>query len=56
MRHGPFRIGTVERDHWLKAMDNALHELAPADDIRAKLDAYFVMAADAMRNVDEVTP
>ncbi len=56
MRHAPFRIGTVERDHWLKAMDNALNELAPADDIRAKLDAYLVMAADAMRNVEEVTP
>jgi hemoglobin len=56
MRHGPFRIGTVERDHWLTAMDNALNELAPADEIRAKLDAYFVMAADAMRNVEEVTP
>lgn len=55
MRHGPFRIGTVERDHWLAAMDNALNELAPADDIRARLDAYFVMAADAMRNVEEVT-
>jgi hemoglobin len=56
MRHGPFRIGTVERDHWLKAMDDALNELALADEIRAKLDAYFVMAADAMRNVEEVTP
>jgi hemoglobin len=56
MRHAPFRIGTIERDRWLKAMDDALNELAPADEIRAKLDAYFVMAADAMRNVDEVTP
>jgi hemoglobin len=56
MRHAPFRIGAVERDHWLKAMDDALNELAPADEIRARLDAYFGMAADAMRNVDEVTP
>jgi hemoglobin len=56
MRHGPFRIGTAERDHWLKAMDDALNELAPATEIRAKLDAYFVMAADAMRNVEEATP
>jgi hemoglobin len=55
MRHGPFRIGTVERDHWLAAMDGALDERAPADDIRARLDAYFVMAADAMRNVEDVT-
>ncbi len=55
MRHGPFRIRTVERDHWLTAMDGALNELAPADDVRAKLDAYFVMAADAMRNVEDAT-
>lgn len=55
MRHAPFRIGTVERDHWLKAMDNALDELAPADEVRARLDAYFVMAADAMRNVEDAT-
>jgi hemoglobin len=56
MRHGPFRISTVERDHWLRAMDDALTELAPADEIRARLDAYFMMAADAMRNVEEATP
>jgi hemoglobin len=56
MRHGPFRIGTTERDHWLNAMEDALNELAPAHEIRAKLDAYFVMAADAMRNVEDVTP
>ncbi len=55
MRHAPFRIGTVERDHWLKAMDNALDELAPAVEVRARLDAYFVMAADAMRNVEDAT-
>jgi hemoglobin len=56
MRHGPFRIGIVERDHWLKAMDDVLNELAPSDDVRARLDAYFGMAADAMRNVEDVTP
>jgi hemoglobin len=56
MRHGPFRIGMVERDHWLRAMESALNELAPADDVRARLDAYFLMAADAMRNVEDVTP
>jgi hemoglobin len=56
MRHGPFRIGTIERDHWLHAMTEALNELNPAPEIRARLDDYFVMAADAMRNVDEATP
>jgi hemoglobin len=56
MRHGPFRIGMIERDHWLQAMNEALNELSPAPEIRARLDDYFVMAADAMRNVDEATP
>jgi hemoglobin len=56
MRHGPFRIGTIERDRWLKAMDDALNEMNPAPEIRARLDDYFVMAADAMRNVDDATP
>jgi hemoglobin len=56
MRHGPFRIGTIERDHWLRAMTEALNEVNPAPEIRARLDDYFVMAADAMRNVDEATP
>jgi hemoglobin len=55
MRHGPFRIGMIERDHWLAAMQAALDELNPAPEIRARLDEYFVMAADAMRNVDEAT-
>ena len=53
MRHGPFRIGITERDHWLAAMNTALDALQPVPAIRSRLDAYFVMAADAMRNVDE---
>ena len=55
MRHGPFRIGTVERDHWLRAMTEALDQLAPAAEQRERLDGYFIMAADAMRNAPDAT-
>lgn len=50
MRHAPFVVGEVERDHWLAAMTHALDVLQPAPDVRARFDAYFTMAADAMRN------
>lgn len=50
MRHGPFPIGPVERDHWLVHMRAALVALTPAPEIAARLDAYFEMAAEAMRN------
>ena len=51
MRHAPFAIGERERDHWLAAMTAALDELAPSAPLRERFDAYFAMAADAMRNV-----
>ena len=51
MRHAPFTIGDRERDHWLAAMSAALDELAPTRPLRERFDAYFAMAADAMRNV-----
>lgn len=50
MRHAPFVIGERERDHWLAAMNGALDELAPASELRTRFDAYFTMAAEAMRN------
>ena len=52
MRHVPYRIGIDERDRWLAAMDGALNTLQPAPESRVKLDAYFMMAADSMRNTD----
>ena len=50
MRHAPFAIGPVERDRWLVHMRAAVAALAPSADIAAELDAYFAMAAEAMRN------
>jgi hemoglobin len=52
MRHNPYVIGPVERDHWLAAMRAALDELAPDTDVAAALWDYFTMAAEAMRNSD----
>jgi hemoglobin len=52
MRHFPFAIGGVERDRWLVHMRAALDETAPAPNVRAELERYFDMAAEAMRNRD----
>jgi hemoglobin len=52
MRHMPFEVGPVERDHWLAAMRAALDDLDPAPEARAPLDEYLDMAAEAMRNRD----
>jgi hemoglobin len=50
MRHGPFRIGIEERDHWFAHMRAAVEasEAAPAE--RAELLAYFTSAADFLIN------
>ena len=52
MRHFPFAIGGPERDRWLAHMRAALDVVAPAPDVRAELERYFDMAAEAMRNRD----
>jgi hemoglobin len=51
-RHFPFAIGPQERDHWLAAMRDAVAAMAPPPDVAARLDDYFVSAAEAMRNRD----
>ncbi|MCY7416930.1 MAG: globin [Chloroflexi bacterium] len=55
MRHAPFAVRTLERDRWLlhmrAALDSVGGHLSP--DLRAQLDAYFTMAADAMRNTPD---
>src|SRR6476620_4588050 len=52
MRHAPFAIGPAERDRWLVHMRAAVEACAPPPDVARQLDAYFEMAADAMRNRD----
>ncbi len=52
MRHMPFVIGPAERDRWLVHMRAALASVGadlPAE-LRTRMDDYFGMAAEAMRN------
>ena len=50
MRHAPFAIGPGERDRWLRHMRAAIAALEPAPAVGSRLEAYFEMAAEAMRN------
>ena len=52
MRHGPFAIGPVERDAWLRVMREAIAASEPPPEIAERLHVYFEMAAEAMRNRD----
>ena len=50
MRHFPFRIGEAERDRWLHHMLNAIDEVVADAEVRDELRAYFVPAAEHLRN------
>jgi hemoglobin len=50
MRHFPFHIGPRERDHWLMHMATAVEAIAPTEAVRDELLAYFVPAAEHLRN------
>ena len=54
MRHFPFHVGSLERDRWLVHMAAAVEqvgaEFSTPDDITAELMAYFVPAAEHLRN------
>ena len=52
LRHVPFAIGPLERDHWLVHMRAAVASLDPPPDLAAALYEYFDIAAEAMRNRD----
>jgi hemoglobin len=53
MRHVPFRITKSARDAWLAAMGSALASVRDqlSDDQYEEMTAYFLMAANQMRNV-----
>jgi hemoglobin len=57
MRHAPFVIGALERDHWLMHMAAAIEQtITEIDDayrehVTTELANYMVNAAEAMRNV-----
>ena len=54
MRHMPFHIGPAERDHWLThmaaAVDHVCAETGAGAGIAEELLAYFVPAAEHLRN------
>ncbi|MGQ0481224.1 MAG: globin [Pseudonocardia sp.] len=52
MRHGPFRIGPIERDAWLRCMRVAVDEAGLDDRHRSMLWQYLEMAAASMVNSD----
>jgi len=52
MRHAPFAIGPTERDAWLAHMRASVVRLDPSASVAERLDEYFEMAAEAMRNRD----
>jgi hemoglobin len=50
LRHMPFTIGPAQRDRWLLHMGEAVRRCAPTEAIAETLMAYFVPAAEQMRN------
>jgi hemoglobin len=52
MRHGPFRIGPIERDAWLRCMRIAVDEAGLSDAHRDQLWQYLTYAAASMQNSD----
>lgn len=50
MRHMPFHIGAAERDRWLIHMAAAIEREAPTQEVAERLLAYFVPAAEHLRN------
>lgn len=50
MRHMPFVIGAVQRDHWLTHMRHAVETCSPTAEVAEALMNYFIPAAEQMRN------
>ncbi|REE95708.1 hemoglobin [Thermomonospora umbrina] len=53
MRHVPFKIGTAERDAWLRHMRDALDELALPERLETMLWNYLEMAARSLVNAPD---
>jgi hemoglobin len=50
MRHMPFTVGPLQRDHWLAHMGAAVEATAPTPEIAETLMGYFRPAAEHLRN------
>ncbi len=52
MRHNPFRIDVVARDHWLHHMLEALVEVGIQEPMHSVMEEYFVRASTHMINTE----
>ena len=50
MRHFPFPVGPLQRDHWMLHMTNAVKLSGASPEIEHTLIDYFVRAAEHLRN------
>jgi hemoglobin len=50
LRHMPFHVGPLERDRWLVHMAAAIEATTTDESLRQELLAYFVPAAEHLRN------
>jgi hemoglobin len=50
MRHAPFAVNHIARDHWLSLMSKALRETAIPEEVKRILWAYLESTATAMIN------
>ena len=50
LRHMPFHVGPLERDRWLVHMTAAIEATTNDGSLRQELLAYFVPAAEHLRN------
>ena len=53
MRHMPFRIGRLAREHWLRLMDHALAEAALPNEAERLLREFFASTATFLVNQPE---
>jgi hemoglobin len=52
MRHAPYVVGALQRDHWLMHMAAAVERSGATPALQAELMTYFVRAAEHLRNDD----
>lgn len=52
MRHAPFRVDAVAREHWLALMEQALAEVKLPEGVAAVLWSYFQSTATFMINAE----
>ena len=53
-RHLPYPVGALQRDRWLVHMTAAVEQSGAPDDLQHELLAYFLRAADHLRNDDQL--